>query len=584
MKLNDFNICVATVNGSGSQSSNNILMRAIFNMGIPVAGKNLFPSNIAGMPTWFWIRGNEQAFLSRKIKADILVNLNPATINDDIQHLQSGGIFIISEDAKLLTEPNGVSLYRVPFKKLVEGLSESIKVKKYLINMVYVGILAEMMGIEQEALEKSMHYFLGEKEKVLEPNRNAVLAGRQFLKENPFPEQHQLRLEQRDLIKNKMLLDGNTAGALGSLMGGCTVFSWYPITPATSLGEKFISFAQKYRKDENGKNKFAVIQAEDELAAVCMVLGAGWAGARAMTSTSGPGLSLMQETAGYSYYSEIPGVIWDVQRVGPSTGMPTRTMQADILSAVYASHGDTLHICLFPANPNECYEFGQISFDLAEQLQQFVFVLSDLDIGMNFWLTEDLKYPENPYQRGKLVNNVDATDWSKYERFGDPDGDGVSLRALPGMPKIEAAYLTRGSGHNMKAGYTEKGAEYVALVDKLKRKWETAKNLVPKPIIRESGNSVGVIAFGSTDAMMLELQNLSQIKFDYLRVRALPFTQEIENFVSTHEKIFVIEQNRDGQLIKLLQIEYPQFAARFHFVGNYDGLPISAEKIAEVIL
>lgn len=583
MKVNDLNICIATVNGSGSQSANNILMRAIFNMGIPVAGKNLFPSNIAGMPTWFWIRANQNSFLAKKSVADIVVCLNQASINDDIHHLNKTGLLIVSDDIKISDEFKSDRIIKVPFKNLVADLSDSIKVKRYLINMVYVGVMAEMLGINQESIEQSMQFFLGDKTKVLEANRNALLAGRNFYRSN-IQLNADLQLTKMNANTNKMLIDGNTAAALGGVMGGCTVFSWYPITPATSLGEKFISLVQKYRKDENSQNKFAILQAEDELAAVCMVLGAGWAGARAMTSTSGPGLSLMQEASGYAYYSEIPSVIWDVQRVGPSTGMPTRTMQADILSCVYASHGDTLHICLFPANPTECYEFAQTAFDLAEQLQQLVFVLSDLDIGMNYWLCDELQYPNKPFNRGKLLTNKDVIDWSKYERYGDPDGDGISHRVLPGMPKMEAAFLTRGSGHNMKAGYTEKSTEYMALIQKLKRKWITAKNLVPQPLIENNGEKIGVIAFGSSDSMISELKSLTAFGFDYLRIRALPLTDSIKDFINKHEKVFVVEQNVDGQMIKILQTEWPELASRLHLIANYDGMPISAEKIAEVMI
>ena len=491
MNINNFVISVATVNGSGSQSANNILLKSLFRMGIPVGGKNVFPSNIAGLPTWFWIRADEKGFVARREHADIFVAMNPTTLKEDLKTVKNGGYFIYNSDLgikpELTPELQEVQLIPISFKPLVDKSTDSIKIKKLVINMVYVGVIAKLLGIDVPTLNETIADQFDGKESVIEVNRKASEIGFAYAQENikiPFL----FKAEKSDRNKNKIMMDGNAAGALGWLFGGCTFTAWYPITPSSSIVENYIKFANKYRKDENGKNKFAVVQAEDELSAMCMVIGAGWSGARSITATSGPGLSLMAESAGFSYFTEIPTVIWNVQRMGPSTGMPTRTAQGDLLSSVFLSHGDTKHPCLIPGTIKECFEFGQTAFDVAERLQQLVIVLSDLDLGMNLWMEEKWDYPEKPYDRGKILSTADLEKVTQFERYADVDGDGIAYRTLPGTKSDKAAYFTRGSGHNRRAAYTEKSDEYLYIIDRLAKKWQTAKAYVPAPVFCDSIN------------------------------------------------------------------------------------------------
>jgi len=479
------------------------------------------------------------------------------------------------------------ALIGVPFKTIVDQVNSPQKFKKFLTNMIYVGVLAHVLKIPQDTLfEVITDHFLRRPD-LAELNKMAVTVGHSWAQQNHPDLKSPHPLPAPSANKSPLLVDGNTAAALGLLFGGCTVATWYPITPATSLMETFVSYASEYRKDKFGNNKFAVLQVEDELAAIAGVLGAGWAGARAITTTSGPGLSLMAEAAGFAYYAEIPVVIWDVQRAGPSTGLPTRTQQSDLLFARYLSHGDTLHPCLLPGNIQECFEFGQLCFDLAEGLQQLVIVLSDLDLGMNQWMSKELIFPTKPFDRGQLLSLEDLERNSDFIRYQDKDKDGICARTLPGNKHLQAAYFTRGSGHNDKAQYTENAAEYQANVDRLKIKNETAKKLVPAPVIYGAHSPIGVISYGSTDSVLIEAQHLlknKNLSIDICRIRALPFTTDVENFISTHNQIIVIDQNSQGQMKMLLSMELLNAGQKLLSLKYYNGEPLFAETLVTDIL
>jgi len=579
---NRFTIHVATVNGSGSQTANTTLLRALFQMGIPVSGKNLFPSNIAGLPTWFTIRANDQGYVARIKRADLLVALNPETSVADVAAMEPGSVLVVADGLPMPAVPPDRTLYKVPFTKLVEPLVADAKLRKLVVNMIYVGVVSWLLGIDPDEVDRALVAQLGRKPKALEMNRAAVQVGIQYagehMKRTPF------QARRADRTAGKILIDGNQAAALGALFGGVTFLSWYPITPSSSLAEQLEGFLARYRKDpKSGKATYAVVQAEDEISAIGMVLGASWAGARAMTTTSGPGLSLMTEFTGYAYYAEIPAVIWDIQRIGPSTGLPTRTSQADLLSVAFLSHGDTKHVILFPATVQDCYEYGMRAFDLAERLQTPVFVLSDLDVGMNTWMSQPFRYPENPWDRGKVLSAADLERVKKFERYRDVDGDAIPYRTLPGTNHPLAAYFTRGSGHDEAARYTESSEAYPRVMDRLARKFETAKTLVPAPFIEKTtGAEVGLIAFGSTHHAMDETRDKLRTEgtpTSYLLLRAYPFPEEVERFVRGHKRVYVVEQNRDGQMAALLRMEYPELAPRIRSVLHYDGLPIDAESI-----
>lgn len=588
---NDFSITVATVNGSGSQSSNNILLRALFRMGLQVGGKNLFPSNIQGLPTWFTIRVNEQGFTARKKMADIVVAMNPATAAEDIKMVHTCGFVFLNSDIKINESEiaEGVNVIRVPFKAIVDGVTDSVKLKKLLVNMAYVGVLSELLKIPEGTVDATIDHQFGDKTKVIESNKKAIHAGRLWAKENlgsvifPFHAS-----ERVGMNSGKMLIDGNTASAMGLVFGGCTFVAWYPITPSSSVVESFTELAEQYRVNADGTKNFAVVQAEDELASIAMVLGAGWTGARAMTATSGPGLSLMAEAAGLSYYAEIPAVIWDVQRVGPSTGLPTRTMQGDLLSAYTLSHGDTKHVVLLPGTPGECFEFGQLAFDLAERLQTLVLVLSDLDIGMNLHAAHKFDYPNKPFDRGKVLTAEQLEATSEFARYKDVDQDGIPYRTLTGTKHPKAAYFTRGTGHDEAGLYSENPEVYKNNMDRLARKFQTAATLVPRPLKDQaSGIKTAVLIFGSSHEASGEARFLLQAKginTNCMRIRALPLDHEVEEFLHTHERIYVIEQNRDGQLMSILRSELPQYSAKCVSILHYDGLPMDAEVLADEIL
>lgn len=586
--VNDFSIQVATVNGSGSQSSNNVLMRSIFQMGIPVSGKNLFPSNIAGLPTWFTIRVNKDGWIARKKEIDILVAMNPQTSMEDVKSLPSGAVCISPVEMHLDAVRKDVKHYQVPFNELSAQVSDNIKLRKLLTNMIYVGVVGDLLEIDFNEVEIAIRKQFEGKAKAIDLNINAVNKGREWAKEN-LKKEDPFYVQRMDKTKGKIIVDGNNACAIGALFAGVSVVTWYPITPSSSLCEQLIDHMEKYRIDEDGKASYAIIQAEDELAAVGMAIGAGWAGARSMTSTSGPGISLMAEFCGLAYFSEIPVVIFDVQRVGPSTGLPTRTAQGDLSFTYQLSHGDTKHIVLLPGSVEECFDMSVQAFDLSERFQTPVFVLSDLDIGMNNWMADPFKYPEKPMDRGKVLTKEDLDRLGGFERYRDVDGDGIPYRTLPGTNHPAAAYFTRGSGHNEKAGYTERPDDYVNLMERLDRKYNTARSYVPAPVLMsEKGAKIGIIAYGSSDPAVKEslhqLKVGNNIPVDYLRVRALPFTKELKEFVASHDRVYVVEQNRDRQMRDLIILETPEHAMKIRSVRHFNGLPIDAGSITDAIL
>jgi 2-oxoglutarate ferredoxin oxidoreductase subunit alpha len=587
---NDFSINVATVNGSGSQSANSVLLKSIFGMGVPVSGKNLFPSNIAGQPTWFLIRASKHGYVARKRDSEILVALNPETALSDVRALPAGGVAIYEEGLNktlnLDQARRDVYFYPVPFDKITASICPEPKLRKLVRNMVYVGVVAQVLAIDLAVVENGLRRQFAKKQKVFDLNFGAVKAGFDYAQAN-LTKRDPYLIEKMNETAGKIVIDGNAACGMGAVFAGVTVVAWYPITPSTSVIEATTDLLKKLRVTPEGKATFAVVQAEDELAAIGMVLGAGWAGARSMTSTSGPGMSLMAEFTGLGYYAEIPGVIVIVQRSGPSTGMPTRTQQADLLSAAFLSHGDTKHPIFLPGSVKECFEFTQASFDLAERMQTPVFVLTDLDLGMNNWVSEPFDYPEKPLDRGKVLTADDLNRLGSFARYRNVDGDAIGWRTLPGTPHPKAAYFTRGSGHNDAALYTEDPDEYQALMDRLALKFEKAREMVPAPVtVRDGGSKIGFIAYGSTDCALIE--SLDQIKLrygqapDYLRVRAWPFTHEVHDFVSAHQRVYVVEQNRDAQLASLLKLDLPaDQVTKLRSILHYNGLPIDAESITE---
>jgi len=584
--VNDFSIIVATVNGSGSQSANSVLLKSIFGMGVPVSGKNLFPSNIAGLPTWYTIRASKDGYVARKRESDVLVALNPETAREDVMALPPGGVAIYEEHLNLKQYRSDVVCYPVPFDKITISICLEAKLRKLVKNMVYVGAVAQLLELDLGVVEAGLRKQFAKKQKVFELNYSAVQAGFDYAK-TTFTKQDPYFIERMNQTKGKIIVDGNAACGMGAVFAGVTVVAWYPITPSTSLIEATTDLLKKFRVTPEGKATFAVVQAEDELAAIGMVLGAGWAGARAMTSTSGPGISLMAEFSGLGYYAEIPGVIFDVQRTGPSTGMPTRTQQGDLLSTAFLSHGDTKHVILLPGSVKECFELSYAAFDLAERLQTPIFVLSDLDLGMNNWMSEPFAYPDKPLDRGKVLTAEDLARLGGFARYRDEDGDAIGWRTLPGTMHAKAAYFTRGSGHNDAAEYTERPDEYQAVMDRLARKFENARKLVPAPVVVRNGASkIGFLAYGSTDFALRE--SLDQIEkehglsVDYMRIRAYPFAHEIHDFVASHERVYVVEQDRDAQLASLLKLDLPaEQVVKLRSILQYNGLPPDARTITD---
>ncbi len=587
VRSNRLSIQVATVNGSGSQTANNTLLRALFQMGLPVSGKNLFPSNIQGLPTWFTIRVDEDGYVARHPDVDVLVCMNPQTAEADVRGVKPSTTVVYEAGLKLERVRDDVRLVPVPFSDLVREVCEPVALRKLVVNMIYVGVIGEMLGIEPEEIERALDKAFRTKPKALALNRDAVAAGRRWVGEN-VAERPPVRVERRALTNGKILIDGNTAAAIGALFAGVTVVSWYPITPSSSLAEAITDLAERYRTDrETGRTNLAIVQAEDELAAVGMALGAGWAGARSMTATSGPGISLMSEFVGLGYFSELPAVIFDVQRTGPSTGLPTRTMQGDVLKTAYLSHGDCRHPCIYPADVTEAYELTIEAFELAEHLQTPVFVMTDLDLGMNLWMSDPLRYPEAPISRGKVLDAESLARMEAWGRYKDVDGDGVPYRTLPGTPGGRGAYFTRGSGHDENARYSEDGNVYARNMDRLARKLDGAKDLLPAPVRDDRGSRVGVLAYGTSHQAVEEardqLRETPGIETDYLRVRAFPFADSVRAWLEAHERVYVVEQNRDAQLAKMLTMDFPEVATRLRSVLHYDGLPLDAATVVEQI-
>lgn len=589
--VNDLTIRAATVNGSGSQSANLVITNAIFRLGIPVAPKNVFPSNIEGLPTWFDVRVSPQGYQCRSRDIDVLIALNLSTWHADVADVKPGGV-VIHESTYAVTgatKRDDITYYPVPFTKLAKEHVADGAMRKYLTNMIYVGVLAHLLGIPVDALEAALRAQFKRKPKAVDTNMEAVRLGMSYAAEN-LTKTDPYRLEPlTGKTEDLILMDGNNAAALGCVMGGCTVAAWYPITPSSSLCEAFISYCDRFRTDpQTGERKAAIVQAEDELAAIGMVFGATWAGARAMTSTSGPGLSLMAEFAGLGYYAELPGVIFDVQRAGPSTGLPTRTLQGDVQFAYTLSHGDTKHIVLLPGTVEEAYEFSMQAFDLADRFQTPVFVLSDLDLGMNLWMTRPLRYPEKPFDRGKVLDAQALEQVESWGRYKDVEGDGIPYRTLPGTEHPVAGYFTRGSGHDENAKYSENPDVFRTNLDRLARKHDTARTAVPQPLVEESGASIGIIAYGTTHHAVTEARDVLRergIDTDYLRVRALPLTAAVAAFVENHDRIYVIEQNRDGQLHAILRTELPaHLIERVRSIRHYNGVPIDAGAIVEPLI
>ena len=587
--VNDFTLRVATVNGSGSQSANLTLTNAIFRLGILAAPKNVFPSNIEGLPTWFDVRVSPQGYQCRARDVDILVALNAATWKADVASVISGGVVLHDAALPVAGLRADVTYYSVPFVALAKDYTTDPTLRKYLTNMVYVGVLAELLGIDDGTIEAALQKQFSSKPKAVRLNIGAARLGASYARESLVKTDPYRLQTVPGGTQGLLFMDGNRAAALGCLMGGCSVAAWYPITPSSSLCESFIALCKTYRVDpQTGKMRVAIVQAEDELAAIGMVLGAGWAGARAMTSTSGPGISLMAEYAGYGYFAEIPGVIFDVQRAGPSTGLPTRTMQGDVAFCYTLGHGDTKHIVLLPATVLEAYEFAMTAFDLADRFQTPVFVLSDLDLGMNSWMTSSLPYPEKSFDRGKVLGAADLNALESWGRYRDVDHDGIPYRTLPGTPHTEAGFFTRGTGHDEDAHYSESPVVWQNNLDRLVRKHESARTVVPGPAIEETGRAVAILAYGTTHHAIVEARDVLRgdgIELDYLRLRALPFSPQVADFIARHERVYVVEQNRDGQLFGILRTELPpELSAKLVSVRHYNGVPIDAYAVLDPIV
>lgn len=588
--VNDFSITVGTKNGSGSSTANNTILRSIFKMGIPVSGKNLFPSNIQGLPTWYAIRVNKNGFTARQEQPNIVIAMNPDSFARDLASVTPGGAFLYADDIKQPITRADLTVYPMAVKELVrKDPNVPSDFRELVGNMVYVGVLAQLIGIDLDKVQAALTFHFKGKQKPIDMNFNAVKAGAEWAKAN-LEKSDPFALEPLNKTEGLIMSDGNTAAALGSIYGGVQFAAWYPITPATSLAEALNEYLPQLRKREDGRHTYAVLQAEDELAAIGMAIGAGWSGLRAMTSTSGPGLSLMTEFAGLAYYTEVPVVVWDVQRIGPSTGLPTRTSQGDLTFTAFLGHGDTEQIILLPGDVYECFEFGWKAFDIAERMQSPVFVLSDLDIGMNQWMSKPFTYPDQPMDRGKVLREKDLEELKgQWGRYLDRDGDGIPHRTVPGNKHPLSAYLLRGTGHDEYARYTEDAEVWARNMARLNRKYDTAKQYVPKPIIKiAKGAAVGIIGYGSTEAAIEEaryqLEREHNLKTDFMRIRAVPFTAEVDEFVKKHNELFVVDMNRDGQMHQLLTLAYPVYATRLISVAFNDGLPATAKWIRESIL
>ncbi len=586
--VNDFTLTVATRNGSGSQTSNQTLLRALFKMGLPVSGKNLFPSNISGQPTWYTIRTNEKGYVSYKSTPDILIAMNRQSLQDDIQKIKTGGVLLYADHLVKEIERKDIFSYSMPVKELSSKIEIPTKLKDYVSNMVYVGIFCYLFGLEMDSVKEALNFHFSDKKEAFELNYGMVEVAYNFAKENII-KNDPYSIEKRNITKGKVLIEGNEAASLGSIFGGFQFASWYPITPATSMPESLTMYAPIFRKPiENGKNTFAIVQAEDELASIGMAIGAGWGGLRSLTATSGPGISLMSEFIGLAYFAEVPVVIWDVQRVGPSTGLPTRTAQGDINLCYYCGHGDSEHPILLPGTINEIFDFGKQSLDMAECLQTPIFVLIDKDMGMNQWMADQFVLDAEPLNRGKVLWEEDLAKFDGvYKRYKDYDGDNIPYRTLMGNRSEYAAYFTRGTGHDDAAELSEDPEIWVENLNRLKAKLINAKQMAPKPILSEmEGAEIGIIAFGSTHQAIPEVQDLllqKEIKTSYLRIRSIPFDESIKSFLEKYKKIYIVENNRDGQVKDLLLLEFTQFYEKMISIAKVDGLPLIASWIYDAI-
>jgi 2-oxoglutarate/2-oxoacid ferredoxin oxidoreductase subunit alpha len=585
--VNNMSIQVATVNGSGSQSSNTVLLRSIFQMGVPVSGKNLFPSNIAGLPTWYTIRANKDGYIARKKEIDFVIAMNAETAQEDAMSLAPGAVVLYDEPLKLNALRNDLIFYPVPFDKLVAPVCPEAKLRKLVKNMIYVGVAAQLLGIDMAEVEKALRKQFATKVKAANLNLAAVKAGFDYASAN-LTKQDPYFIQRMDKTQGMIIIDGNSAAALGCMFAGVTVVTWYPITPSSSLVETLIEYMNEYRIGPDGKATFAIVQAEDELAAIGMVLGAGWAGARSMTATAGPGISLMAEFAGLSYYAEVPGVVWDIQRVGPSTGLPTRTSQGDILSTAFLSHGDTKNILLFPCSVAECFSMAQDAFNLAEQFQTLVFVMSDLDLGMNNWMSDPFEYPKAPIDRGKVLTKEDLDRMGGFARYKDVDNDGIGYRTLPGTEHPAAAYFTRGTGHNEKSGYSERPDDFEKNMERINKKFETARAFVPRPELMSARSKakIGIIAYGTSHWGIIEsrdqLRDEYNIETDYLRLKAYPFSREVQEFIEQHERVYVVEQNRDAQMLSMIKLDIKaELVTRLRSIAHIHGLPLDARSVTD---
>ena len=589
--VNDFSIQIATVNGSGSQTANTVLMRSLFQMGIPVSGKNMFPSNIAGLPTWFTIRASRHGYIGRRKEIDFLIAMNPETAREDVMKLERGAAVVYDEPLKLNELRSDLHFYPVPFDKLVGPVCPEAKLRKLVKNMIYDGVVAWILSIEMEEIRNALVKQFGKKKaKAAELNWGATKAGFEYA-EKTFTKTDPYRVERMNATAGKIIIDGNAACALGAMFAGVTVVTWYPITPSSSLVETLIGYMKRFRHDPaTGKATYAIVQAEDELASIGMAIGAGWAGARSMTATAGPGISLMSEFIGLGYYAEVPTVVYDVARVGPSTGLPTRTQQGDLMSLAFLSHGDTKHPMYFPCSPEECFSMSIDAFNFAELFQTPVFVVTDLDLGMNNWTADPFPYPEQPIQRGKVLTAEDLEKLGGFARYKDVDGDGIGYRTLPGTAHHAAAYFTRGSGHNEKAQYTEREDDYINNMDRLAHKFEVMRRHVPPPVVHIAEDAkIGFVALGTSDYAVRESVDQLKAEYDiaasYLRLKAYPFTDELRDFIHRHDRVYVVDQNRDGQLLSLMRLEFDvDLVAKLRSVRYYGGLPLDARTVTDDVV
>ncbi len=586
--INDFAFSVATKNGSGSQTSNNVLVMSLFRMGIPVNGKNLFPSNIKGLPTWYTIRASKAGYTARKAITEIVVAYNDGTATEDVANLPPGGVCITTDKiARVIKQRDDISYYEIPVAALMKQTDVPSTFRKLVENMTYVGAVAKLFDIPLDLIYDVLLANFKGKEKPAKMNHDVIKLAYDWTAEN-IEKTDPYRFESMDGTTGKIMMTGNDAGALGAVFGGVNVVAWYPITPSTSFVDGIISF-RHLRQNENKENTIAIVQAEDELAAAGIVTGAGWAGSRALTSTSGPGISLMAEFAGLAYFAEVPAVFWNITRMGPSTGLPTRTSQGDLLFTHFLGHGDSRQLCLLPGNLKEAFEFGWKSFDLAEALQSPVFVISDLDLGMNNWLSDPFDYPDQPIDRGKVLNAAQLQSFidehGKWGRYMDVDGDGVPYRTVPGTDHPFSAYFARGTGHDVMATYSERSDDWVENMHRLSLKMDTARELLPQPIIENgSGSDIGIVTFGTNEEAVREARDWlanDGIQTDYLRVRALPIASAVGEFIHSHKSIFVIENNFDGQLNQLLHIESPEDISHVRSLALGDGLPMTPSWIYE---